>query len=326
MKIKKIIFKAREEASLETEELPDAPLGNDEIAGATLVSAVSPGTELAVYRGLMKGGRFPCASGYAAVFEVEHTGSNVKQFRPGDRVFCMGNHKSFQRVRENDAVLVPHALPAERAVFARLMSITMSTLVTTTARPPERVLVTGLGIVGYLAAQIFQSCGYNVLACDPSEDRCKLALKNNIKNVLRAIPMDNPSVAGKIALCVECSGHEQAVLDACKTIQKRGEMVLVGVPWARRTDLSAHDILSAVFHRYIVLRSGWEWEVPIHPTDFRAGSIMGNLAGAIEWIEEDKIRLDGIYTNHHPGEAQTVYQNLMRTHNCLLTAVFDWTS
>jgi len=326
MKIKKIIFKAREEASLATEEMSDAPIGDDEISGSTLVSAVSPGTELAVYRGLLKGGRFPCPSGYAAVFEADRIGCNVKRFKAGDRVFCMGNHQSFQRVRECDAVFVPHALPAERAVFARLMNITMSTLVTTTARPPSRVLVTGLGIVGYLAAQIFQSCGYNTLVCDPADDRCQLALKNNIKNVQRAIPVDDPSVAGKIALCVECSGHEQAVLDACKVMQKRGEIVLVGVPWARRTDLFAHDILSAVFHRYIVLRSGWEWEVPIHPTDFRTGSIMENLNGAIQWIEEDKIRLDGIYTKHHPGEAQTVYQNLMRMHNCLLTAVFDWTA
>ena len=206
------------------------------------------------------------------------------------------------------------------------MGITMSTLVTTTARPPSRVLVTGLGIVGYLAAQIFQACGYNVLACDPAEDRCKLALKNNIKNVQRAIPVDNPSIAGKIALCVECSGHEQAVLDACKVMQKRGEIVLVGVPWTRRTDLFAHDVLSAVFHRYVVLRSGWEWEVSIHPADFRTGSIMDNLTGAIQWIEEDKIRLDGIYAKHRPSEAQAVYQNLMRANNCLLTAVFDWTA
>lgn len=326
MKINKIIFKAREEAALETEEMPETPLGDDEISGPTLVSAVSPGTELAVYRGLLKGGNFPCASGYAAVFEAENIGRNVKRVRAGDKIFCMGNHKSFQRLRECDAILVPHDLPAERAVFARLMGITMSTLVTTTARPPSRVLVTGLGIVGHLAAQIFQSCGYNVLACDPAEERCRLALKNNIKNVQGAIPVDDPSLAGKIALCIDCSGHEQAVSDACKMVQKRGEIVLVGVPWARRTGLFAHDILSAVFHRYIVLRSGWEWEVPVHPTDFRTGSIMENLAGAIQWIGENKIRLDGIYTKHHPGEAQTVYQNLMRMHNCLLTAVFDWTA
>jgi len=118
MKIKKIIFKAREEALLETEEMPDAPIGDDEISGSTLVSAVSPGTELAVYRGLMKACHFPCASGYAAVFEAECIGSNVKRFKAGDRVFCMGNHKSFQRIRECDGILVPHALPAERALWA----------------------------------------------------------------------------------------------------------------------------------------------------------------------------------------------------------------
>lgn len=324
MKIQKVIFKSPQAASLETEEQTDSSLAADEIAGRTLASAISPGTELAVYQGLLKGGKFPTGSGYAAVFEVSQVGSDVKRFKPGDRVFCMGGHQSFQRVKEPNAVRIPASLIAEKAVFARLMGITMSTLVTTTARPPSRVLVTGLGIVGHLAAQIFQCAGYDVLACDPAENRRQLAMGNGVSDVRPTIPVDDPSVEGKITLCVDCSGHEQAVLDACRVVQKRGEVVLVGVPWSRRTDLFAHDVLHAVFHHYVVLRSGWEWEVPLQPADFRNGSIMANLASAMRWIADGKIRLDGIYAKHRPNEAQAVYQKLMRMPDGLLTAVFDW--
>jgi hypothetical protein len=43
----------------------------------------------------------------------------------------------------------------------------------------------------------------------------------------------------------------------------------VGVPWQRLTDLYAHDVIHAVFNNFVHLRSGWEWEVPIHARDFK---------------------------------------------------------
>lgn len=327
MKIQKIIFKSQEDAALETEELPDEPLAADEIAGRTLASAISPGTELAACRGLVNGVKYPRgAGGYAAVFEVNQVGSDVVHFKVGDRVFCMGGHQSFQRVKEAGAVRVPAALDAERAIFARFMGITMSTLVTTTARPPSRVLVTGLGLVGHLAAQIFQCAGYDVVACDPAESRRELAMKSGVKNVYSSVPVEDPSIAGKVTLCVECSGYEQAVLDACKVVGPRGEVVMVGVPWARRTDLFAHDVLHAVFHRYVILRSGWEWEVPYQPTDFRNGSMIENFTGAMRWIAEGKIHLGGIYAKHRPQDAQEAYEKLIHMRDGFLTVVFDWTA
>lgn len=52
---------------------------------------------------------------------------------------------------------------------------------------------------------------------------------------------------------------------------------------------------------------------------------LANLASAMRWITDGKIRLDGIYAKHRPNEAQAVYQKLMRMPDGLLTAVFDWT-
>ena len=52
-------------------------------------------------------------------------------------------------------------------------------------------------------------------------------------------------------------GGTALVTDANLTVPG-GEVVLIGVPWVKRTDLSAFDLLHAVFHRYVYLRSGWE--------------------------------------------------------------------
>ena len=105
-----------------------------------------------------------------------------------------------------------------------------------------------------------------------------------IPAVYPCVPVDDPQVADTIALAVDCSGHEQAVLDACRVVRKRGEVVLVGVPWRRQSDLTAHQVLIEVFHRYVHLRSGWEWEIPHRAAEFRPHSIYGDFRTALRWL------------------------------------------
>lgn len=320
-KTKAIAFTARERAELVDADRPSTPLGSREVEGETQASLTSPGTEL--NWGYL-GEKFPTFTGYAAVIRVTAVGADVKQLKPGDLAFVMGNHRAFQRVDMASAVPVPAALMPAEAVFARLMGVSMSTLVTTTARPPSRVLITGLGPVGHLAAQIFAACGYQVTACDPVEPRRKLADDAGLADVRASIPLDDASLAGKFALAIECSGHEKAVLDACKSVMKRGEVVLIGVPWRKRTDIPAFDVLHAVFHKYAVLRSGWEWEVPQHPTDFRNGAIFDNFAGALRWLAEGRVKVNGLYALASPADCQSVYQDLLHQRGDKIVTVFDW--
>lgn len=49
---------------------------------------------------------------------------------------------------------MPDGLASETAVIARLMSVSMTTLMTTKARPGDRVVITGAGPVGFLAAHL----------------------------------------------------------------------------------------------------------------------------------------------------------------------------
>jgi len=154
--------------------------------------------------------------------------------------------------------------------------------------------------------------------------RCRrvLAGKFGISDVRAEI---GPSRQGDgYQLAVECSGHEAAVIACCKEVRKRGEVALIGVPWRKRTDASAHELLHIVFHRYVVLRSGWEWEVPTHAREFAVGSIMANFAQALRWLESGRIRVDGLATVVHPSQGQAVWQDLLQARYPTPTAIFDW--
>src|SRR5216684_3223972 len=81
-------------------ELP-APAANQVLVAAE-ASAVSPGTELAVYTGThqwlkdpnLPDWKFPFRPGYSAAGNVVEVGSSVTTWKPGDRISFPGNHAS----------------------------------------------------------------------------------------------------------------------------------------------------------------------------------------------------------------------------------------
>lgn len=319
--MRRIAITAYKTAEVVEAEPLSAPLQPREVRGRTLVSLTSPGTELNM---CYLGKQFPSYPGYASVFTVEEVGSEVIDLPVGSIVFGSGRHQDWQQMPRENVVPLPVGLAPERALFARLAGVSMSTLNTTTAHPPSRVLITGLGPVGNLAAQVFSACGYFVTAVDPVERRRESARRLGLTDVRANIGEGGPDIIGKVALHVECSGHEQAVLDGCQCVRKRGEVVLVGVPWLKRTDISSFDLLHAIFHRYVVLRSGWEWEVPVRPSDFQSNSILENYAAAMEWIAAGKIKTDGLATSYSPQQAQDVYSGLLDQSLPTPAALFDW--
>ncbi|MBA3709272.1 MAG: zinc-binding alcohol dehydrogenase [Planctomycetes bacterium] len=320
-----VTFTAREQAELIPCEPDAGPLGDQQVEGRTLVSLISSGTELSWgYAPPTKVDRpYPQLSGYAAIFEVAKVGSAVTGLKPGDVAFCSGNHRSWQRHDAVNVVRVPDGLAPERAVFCRLMGIGMAALTTTTARAPALVAVSGLGLVGHLAAKVFHACGYQVIACDPVASR-RAPLQQAGMRTEASAPLTDASVVGKVDLVLDCSGHERSVLDACNLVRQRGEVVLAGTPWSKKTDISAFEIMHAVFHKFVVLRSGWEWEVPTHETAFRTNSHLGNYAAAMRWIADGRVNVDGLANLVPPEKAQQAYQDLMHQRTATLSTIFDW--
>ncbi len=315
-----IVVLEKEQASL-VEIQPPETLGPHEVRGKTLYTLISPGTELSGY---YQGSKFPVSPGYAAAFQVESAGSNVVSAKRGDLLFCMGRHQSFQQVNAADTVPIPEGLPPHKAPIARLMGVTMTTLMTASARPGDIVLFSGAGPVGYLGAHMFANAGYEVHVVEPNEARREFLRASGLPHVYPSFPFEEKSLAGRVALAVECSGHEAAVLDASKMVQKRGEVVLVGVPWKRKTDLLLHDLLHVVFFNYITVRSGWEWEMPMHSSNFQPHSIFSGYRNALNWLKEEKIPVDDLITFVDPRDAQATYQQLLGGTFPGLFAIFDW--
>lgn len=300
-------------------ERPTEPLGANEVEGTTLFSLVSPGTEGAI---LTKELYAPKVFGYAATFRVDAVGSAVVGIAPGEIVFGLGVHASYQRLDAELVIPVPRGLPPEVAVFARLMGVPWTTLVLTAARPNDSVLVTGLGLVGHLAAKCFAAAGYRVTAYDPDAGRRGLLARSpGIAVIDEVLPSPDD---GGYALVMDCSGHEDAVLAGARAARHTGEVALVGAPWHRRSDASAHDLIDVVFHRFLTLRSGWEFALPNSPVRGVPGSIRESLTGALAWLADGRIDVAGLARVTDPADAGNAYAALAAAPADHLTALFDW--
>lgn len=315
-------FVAKAKAALVKETWHARVLGDHEVFGKTVVSLISSGSERGGYMDYFGGNRYPMETGYAVVMEVLETGGKVESVKPGELIFASAPHSLYNIVGDDEIVPVLDGMPPEEAVLCRFPAVSMTTMLKTQIRPVEPVLVTGLGIVGLMCAQMMKHCGYDVYAVDHNERRRAIARECGLIQVYSAV--GECSAAGRFGLAIECSGAEQAALDALDALRKGGELSLVGVPWYRGTDTWAHDVFRKVFYGFITLTSGWEWSIPRHSTEFISGSNYGNFAVGMEWIRSGDIKVNGIYELVTPEECDRVYQAIVNKTASRTCTIFDW--
>jgi NADPH:quinone reductase-like Zn-dependent oxidoreductase len=99
--------------------------------------------------------------------QVEVTGSNVKQFRPGDEVFgwCKGAFAEYARAAESNLLPKPANLTFEQSAVVGDSALTALAAVRDQGKvqPGNKVLINGAsGGVGSFAVQIAKSFGANV--------------------------------------------------------------------------------------------------------------------------------------------------------------------
>ena len=153
---------------------------------------ISSGTELANYTGrepkvFQKGTwcAYPWRSGYANVGIVRDVGVNVTRAKPGDRVFTYGRHASIIRYSQ-DRLIAPIGESIDPGVVAasRMAGVAYDFYIVADIETNARVIVFGLGLVGNLAAQMFQIHGCRVIGVDPVAERRKLAEQCGIERTV----------------------------------------------------------------------------------------------------------------------------------------------
>jgi 2-desacetyl-2-hydroxyethyl bacteriochlorophyllide A dehydrogenase len=172
---------------VEIRQEPDASVGPDDVRVRALVSGVSAGSELLVYRGgappelqpdlptVLGDFGFPIKFAYASVGRVIEVGSRVSALAVDDLVFVHHPHQTEFVVPADFPIRLPEGLPADVGIFAANLETAVTVVLDAHPRLGEAVLVTGQGIVGLLITMLLRRAGTSTIVTADLHERRRAA-------------------------------------------------------------------------------------------------------------------------------------------------------
>lgn len=179
----------------------------------------------------------PLPLGYCNVGEVIEVGEGVNEFRIGDRVASNGQHAEYVCVPKNLASKVPDNVSDEEAAFTVIGSIGLQGIRLCNPTYGETIVVTGLGLIGLITAQLLIANGCRVIGIDIDNDKLNLAKKWGIETINPALGDDPVKIVEHITNGTGADGviitasakNNDIVSQAARMNRKRGRIILVGV-------------------------------------------------------------------------------------------------
>jgi polar amino acid transport system substrate-binding protein len=181
----------------------------------------------------------PVPLGYSAAGIVRGTGRSANRFAAGSRVACIGqgfaSHAEVLAVPEMLCATIPENVSDEAASFGMVGCIALHGVRCANLTFGETVVVTGLGLIGLLTAQMLTAYGCRVIAADIDPHKLELARKLGITNVCTVDEL--ASVARQISggegvdavLLTLATTTAEPIHQAVDLVRLRGRIVVVGV-------------------------------------------------------------------------------------------------
>ena len=307
--------------------------GDTQLLCRTLYSAVSPGTELAAYRGdppLRPGPIGPRVVGYCNVARVEACGSAVSNYSTGDLVLTLASHRSAYLVDQADvqAKLAADAPLAESAC-TYLFHLGYSALMEGGARAGSRVAVIGLGALGLGSVAVAAHAGCTVAAVSNQEASRQDA------SVLGAHEVLTRAQAGEID-GAEVDGYDLVILTtgrwddwniALRVAAPRATIAVLGFPGRDGRLPESNPFASEFFYaKQLSIKAVGIMPYGPDARHFLRFNQQRNMAYLSGLIAAGKLDASRLITEVRPArELETIYKSLDARERHYVTGVLDWT-
>lgn len=178
----------------------------------------------------------PLPLGYCNVGKVIAVGEGVTDFKLGDRVASNGQHAEYVCIPKNLVVHIPDEVSDEEAAFTVIGSIGLQGIRLLQPTLGETIVVTGLGLIGLLTAQLLLANGCRVIGIDIDQTKLDMAVKWGVIpfNPKTGDPVkfveDATKGTGADGIIITASAKTNEIISqAARMSRKRGRIVLVGV-------------------------------------------------------------------------------------------------
>ena len=179
----------------------------------------------------------PLPLGYCNVGTVIDVGAGVQGFKVGDRVASNGKHADVVSVPVNLCARVPDGVSDEEASFTVLGAIALQGIRLVQPTLGEAVVVTGMGLIGIVTAQLLRAHGCRVLGIDFDPKKLELARRFGAETVDLSAGEDPVAAADRFSrgrgvdavIVTAATRSNEPMHQAALMCRKRGRIVLVGV-------------------------------------------------------------------------------------------------
>src|SRR5882724_6680760 len=124
----------------------------------------------------------PTTLGYSCAGTVVAAGSQLNEFRVGDRVACIGEgvatHAEYNAIPRNLVAHVPAVVSLEAASSIAIGAIALQSIRQAKLELGESVAIIGLGLLGQFLVQLCRANGCRVIGVDIDPCKCALAVQN----------------------------------------------------------------------------------------------------------------------------------------------------
>lgn len=272
----------------------------------------------------------PIPLGYCHVGVVTEVGKDVVGFKLGDRVISNGGHAEIVAVPVNLCAKIPDGVSDEEAVFTVLGSIALQGVRLAAPTLGECFVVTGLGIIGLITAQLLKANGCRVLGLDFDERRLKLAESYGIEAYR---PSDDQGLLDRAltfsrgrgvdgVLIAAATDSSSPLLQAAQMCRKKGRVVLIGVTGGEfsRTEFFKKEITFQVSCSYGPGRYDLDYEEQGH--DYPVGYVRWtegrNFEAMLDMLNAKEVRTENLISHRFDIEnAQDAYETIKDGANSL---------
>ncbi|MDT8416142.1 MAG: bi-domain-containing oxidoreductase [Flavobacteriaceae bacterium] len=178
----------------------------------------------------------PLPLGYCNVGKVIAVGEGVTDFKIGDRVASNGQHAEFVCIPKNLTAHIPNEVSDEEAAFTVIGSIGLQGIRLLNPTLGETIVVTGLGLIGLLTAQLLLANGCRVIGIDIDQTKLDLAARwgvitFNPKNgdAVKFVESTTNGTGADGVIITASAKTDEIISQAARMSRKRGRIVLVGV-------------------------------------------------------------------------------------------------
>jgi 2-desacetyl-2-hydroxyethyl bacteriochlorophyllide A dehydrogenase len=341
MRARQVVISEPHKVAVREVELP--PPAPNQILVATEASAVSPGTELAVYTGThqwlkdpnLPDWKFPFRPGYSAAGTVVAVGSAVSAWQPGDRVSYPGNHAAAELLtlghERGRLWKLPAGLDAASAAWACIARYGLGASIRAGVTLGRSAAVLGLGMIGQFSLRCLIAAGAQpVVGIDSVRMRREAALAAGAAHALDPATGDLREQlwrclgARGAEIVADATGVPDAVPQAMALACDAGQVVVVGSPRGRARDVNFYDDL----HRRYLEVTGAHGNMLFEPAHVRLAGAW-DIDKAQSWLlaalAAGRLSLAGAVTQCiPPEELGSAYEGLLHRKEEYLGVVMQW--